>query len=209
MSSIVKSRSIPIILYAISVLIPILSAHLNIADLQTASKQIISWGSYLANFAFFLGIYNVSVYHYKKIKTKEKGNWVLSIIALGSMFIMLALGFISQTSFQWVFNNIFTTLGVAVFCFISFYWYSFIYRGFKIRNVDALVLVISTAAVMFLYLPLLTTISPGFYQFGDWVSSVPSLAGLRGLMIGVAIGMVALTVRTILGHERGFLGGGE
>ncbi|MFC1802411.1 hypothetical protein ACFL0D_00425 [Thermoproteota archaeon] len=203
-----RARQIPIAIFTIFTLIPIIGGHINIPILNEASTLVVDWASYMANFAFFLGIYASLRFHLLKIQ-KQEAEWYQSIVAIVAMAAMLILGFVSKPTFDWVFDTIYQPTNIALFAFVSMYYYSSMYRGYRVRNFDAAVLVLSTAAIMFLYLPAAEVwISPVLSQFGSWVSDYPSLAGLRGLMMGVGIGLIALTIRSILGYEKGFLTGG-
>ena len=42
-----------------------------------------------------------------------------------------------------------------------------------------------------------------------WVVQVPNTAGQRAITIGIALGTVAMSLRLLLGIERGLLGRGE
>ena len=41
-----------------------------------------------------------------------------------------------------------------------------------------------------------------------WIFAVPNMATNRAVMIGAALGAIALAVRTLMGIERGYLRGG-
>jgi hypothetical protein len=47
---------------------------------------------------------------------------------------------------------------------------------------------------------------PGFATMGNWLNQVPSTAGNRGYIIGAAIGAIAVSLRTMIGKEIGYLG---
>jgi hypothetical protein len=46
----------------------------------------------------------------------------------------------------------------------------------------------------------------GFEAIGDWFKNVPNTAGNRAILIGMAVGMIAVFVRTLLGLERSQIG---
>ncbi|MGB4238305.1 MAG: hypothetical protein WBJ87_01650 [Candidatus Hydrothermia bacterium] len=42
-------------------------------------------------------------------------------------------------------------------------------------------------------------------EFADWIMNVPQMAGKRGIMIGIALGGIAMSIRIILGIERTYM----
>ncbi len=39
-----------------------------------------------------------------------------------------------------------------------------------------------------------------------WIMNSPNLAGQRAIMIGIALGVISMSLRLLLGIERGYLG---
>lgn len=42
-------------------------------------------------------------------------------------------------------------------------------------------------------------------EFADWIMNVPQMAGKRGILIGIALGGIAMSIRIILGIERSYM----
>jgi ABC-type dipeptide/oligopeptide/nickel transport system permease subunit len=59
---------------------------------------------------------------------------------------------------------------------------------------------------MFYSAPYGTAFWMGFESIGNWIKDVPQMAGQRAIIIGMAVGLIAIFVRTILGLERAQLG---
>jgi hypothetical protein len=49
----------------------------------------------------------------------------------------------------------------------------------------------------------------GFSELVEWVMNVPGTAARRGIMMGIAMGAVATSVKIIFGIEKQYLGGGD
>ena len=209
MSSTLKRTEIPILIFAVMMIIPILGDHFDIPVLATVSNEILRWGSYIAAFALFLGVYAALRYHSKQITMKVPGRWYFSVFVILMMAIMFITGFVAKDTQQWIFNKIWIPAQTSIFTFVGFFMFSAIYRAFKARNLEVAVLLVAAVCVSFSIAPFAGNISPILPALGDWVNAVPNLAGQRGILIGVAIGLIAMAVRTVLGYEKALIGGGE
>jgi len=43
----------------------------------------------------------------------------------------------------------------------------------------------------------------------SWLLNIPNAAGFRGIVLGVALGIIATSVRIIFGVEKTYMGGGD
>ena len=95
----------------------------------------------------------------------------------------------------------------TVFSLLAFYVASAAYRGFRARSGESLILVIAAMIVLVGRVPLGDWISPYIPATADWVLNVPALAAKRAILIGIGLGMIATSLKVILGIERTYLGG--
>ena len=83
-------------------------------------------------------------------------------------------------------------------------------RAFKARNLEAAIVLVSGTLMVMGNAPLFTNSVPVLNDISLWIRNIPNMATMRGVMIGAALGAIALAVRTLMGIERGYLrGGGE
>jgi len=54
-----------------------------------------------------------------------------------------------------------------------------------------------------------TQIIPGLPEMAGWLLSVPAMAARRAIFLGLAVGIVATSLRILFGIERTYMGGGE
>jgi len=140
---------------------------------------------------------------------KRHGDWLYSVAALAGMAAMLGVGFATKRGpvFQSLFNSILLPVQGTMFALLAFYLASAAFRAFRVRSVDAIVLLVSAILVMigrlddgkFLRIP---TIS-------DWILNGPNLVAKRAIILGVGLGMASTALKVVLGIERSYLGSGK
>jgi uncharacterized membrane protein len=171
------------------------------------------WGKAMAPFGVVLGIMSVTRTHYYKIKYKAP-NWFYSIFALLGMYLTATAGFIwgtqEGTPYMWIFRNIQMPMGATTFALLAFYIASAAYKAFRARSAEATVLLLAAIIMMLGQVPVGVAIfGENLANVTQWILDVPNLAAKRGIMLGVGLGMVATSLRILLGIERTYLGGGE
>lgn len=176
------------------------------------NSVINKWVVILSAFALILGIGNLIVHHIKIIEGK-KTNWQYSIVTLFSMagmaFIGLIFGIDPHSLYQKIFLNVLTPLGSTMFALLAYYMGSAAYRAFRVRSIEASLLLISAFVVMLGFMPIGQYIDPKLPQFAEWIMRIPNMASQRGILLGVAFGSIATALKIILGIERSWLGKGE
>ncbi len=171
------------------------------------------WMKAMSPFGVILGIMSITMSHTIRIQ-RRISNWQYSIITLVSMYFTAFSGFMwgtqEGTPYMWLFKNVQMPMGSTMFALLAFYIASAAYKAFRARSAEATVLLIAAVVVMLGQVPV------GVSMFGErinditaWILNVPNLAAKRGIALGVGLGMVATSLRIILGIERSYLGGGE
>lgn len=182
-----------------------------------ASEALLSeasvWSQIIAGFAILLGVGSLLHTHYLKIKRAEAG-WGYSAIMFLSMFIMLGTGIWSGgktegTSFGWLYNYVMVALQGTMFSLLAFFVASASYRAFRARTPEATVLLLAAILVMSGRVPLGEYLIPWIGRVSDWIMSVPNTAAQRGILIGVSLGGIAMSIKIICGIERSYLGEGK
>lgn len=114
---------------------------------------------------------------------------------------------LQSTMFRAFFDHVMMPILATMFSLLAFFIASAAYRAFRARNVLATLLLISALIVMSRfnpYLPFAETIA----NTSNWLMNVPNLAAQRAIVIGIGLGIVATSLKVMLGIERGYMGKG-
>lgn len=111
------------------------------------------------------------------------------------------------TGYKWLFDNVLVPLDATMFALLAFFMASAAYRTFRARTPEATVLLIVAVVVMLGRVPIGEMFYRHMPQVSEWFMLVPTVAAKRGILFGVALGVVATSLRIILGIERSHLGG--
>ncbi len=185
------------------------------------------WLIIVGVFAVLLGIYSLCHVHWVKIRRLDAG-WGYSAVVFVGIGIGLVTGIVSGgevtapdggvSPLGWMYNNMLIPLGGTMFALLGFFVASAAFRGFRARTLEAVLLLGAAMLVMFGRVPL------GEYLWGmllgadapvamrdivEWIMNTPNLAARRGVMLGVALGAIATSLKIIFGIERAYLGGNE
>ncbi len=192
-----------------------LSGFLMVADflfenawLQGFSKDVQDWTVVVSAFALGLGAVSLIRLHGRKISRREKG-WFNSLVLIAGMLFMTVRGIlngVNDTYYLFLFDNMLTPLGAAVYASLAFYIASAAYRAFRARSVEATVLLIAGLIVLLGRAPIGDSISAALPQVASWIINVPNVAAQRGIIICSAIGVMSTSLRVMLGLERRYLG---
>lgn len=192
-----------------------LSGFLMVADflfenawLQGFSKDVQDWTVVVSAFALGLGAVSLIRLHGRKILRREKG-WFNSIVLIVGMLFMTLRGILNGVNdgyYLFLFDNMLTPLGAAVYASLAFYIASAAYRAFRARSVEATVLLIAGLIVLLGRAPIGDSISAALPQVASWIINVPNVAAQRGIIICSAIGVMSTSLRVMLGLERRYLG---
>ena len=201
----VRRREIPLIIFAVTFLISLLQYYLAVPFLSEVNTEMTNWVLIMSTFALGTGLIALCIYHGKIIMQKKSGYFV-SIILFISM-LMLFISYYAAPSFaDYLYNEIYTPLSIAIICFTAFYNYTAIYRAFRVRNIDAAVFAFAAVFLMMLYAPIFEIILPQTATVANWILDVPNMGASRGVIIGVALGTIAIAIRVLLGYERAYTG---
>jgi hypothetical protein len=205
-------RGLPLgiaILFGLLTLVSLLFA------LPQISNLILGWTAFLAGISLFLGTINLLAVHtYRFFRGRPFGgrNIYSGILAI-SWVIVFGLGIADlfgwtnntvNQAFQWVQ----APLEAALASLLAF---SLILSGIRMlqgrRTVWTTLFFITAVLVLFANALITSPFSPDaisqfVLQFRNLIQSLIITAGIRGILIGVALGIITLTIRILIGVER-------
>jgi hypothetical protein len=114
-----------------------------------------------------------------------------------------------ESVFMWLFFHGLFPMESTMFALLAFFMASAAFRAFRIRNLEASLLLIAAALVMIGRVPLGEAIWTGFTDVQQWLMEFPNTAAQRAIWIGVGLGMCSTALKIILGIERAYLGKGD
>ncbi|MBI5030548.1 MAG: hypothetical protein HZB51_08470 [Chloroflexi bacterium] len=159
----------------------------------------------LTAFALLVGLGNLVLVHFLRIARRNEPGTGYSVIVLVSAAIVFVIGLFSNLSdapMVWIFNNIYLPLQSAFFALTAFFLATAAYRALRARSLETTLMLIAALIVFIGQTPLITSMSDAFVSAKDWVLSVPSAAGVRGILLGVALGTIATGLRVLAGIDR-------
>jgi hypothetical protein len=191
----------------------------------------------IAAIAFVLGAGSLLKVNLARISRREQG-WGFAVVVLVSFLVTLVLGLgkigvhpshdfpqaawsgkqeMADTPFGWIYEFVMVPLTSTMFALLAFYVASAAFRAFRAKNLEA-GLLLGTAFVILLGRTFAGVVLTGWLP--DWASGlrlenlsvyvmqVFNTAGNRAIIIGIALGVAATSLRILLGVDRSWMGGG-
>lgn len=163
-----------------------------------------AWASFLAAVTLLLGAINLLGVHARRLSGGNVYSGVL-ILSMLAVFILASTDFLGLTDggVNTIFELIQVPLEAAVASLLVFF---LLFAGMRLLRGQQ-----SIWSVLFMTTVLLTllgrTLLPGplaepFRWINQILSEIVVTAGVRGILIGVAIGIIAVSLRVLTGSER-------
>lgn len=198
---------------------------------QKALAATSKWVTLIAAFVFLLGMMSVVQNHVRKIQIGAAG-WGYSAVLFAAMLVTVAVGAacagktepapgepapIYGTAFGWIYKNGLTALSTTMFATLAFYVASAAFRAFRIKNFGAFLLLFFAVALLigkaalgvWLWDSTIGSLHSALRMDAivEWIMGTLNMPARRAILMGVALGMIAVSLKIILGIERTYLGG--
>jgi hypothetical protein len=220
-------KRLPLLLTFIAGMLPILSfffrAPALLEDDPTGngvvhlSDTFEQWMVILAAAALLLGVVNVFQVNLKKISNRGQG-WPYAVVFLSALIVTAVFGlwdafahvgntaWYAHAAYLWIVEAGFKPLQATMFSLLAFYVASAAFRAFRVRNVEAGVLLAAALLIMLGVNPYIVRMLPFLPDLTQWTLNIPNAAAQRGIIIGAALGAASMALRILIGIERSYLG---
>ena len=177
--------------------------------LEGLQTLLLNWAIILTGVAALVGIFNLISVHADKVRRGEKGG-IYSALLVVSLVVTFFLGIIlrpEHSAMKSLMNGVIIPSEAALMGILTI---SLLYAAIRLlrRRVDVMSIVFLLTAVLLLFgsatlpfgdIPLFGTLS-------RWVTQVWALGGVRGILIGVALGALTTGLRILFGADRPYGG---
>jgi hypothetical protein len=167
---------------------------------------LVEWAVIVAAFAFLLGTFNILRVHGGRVGRRRPG-WPYSLVLLLAMMVawippILPSGVPVQETFdRAVFDYVISPIGASLAALVAFTLTLAAFRLLRARRTAGAVFFLLIVAVVLLGSAPFTGLE-WLAEMRDWIVNVPGMAGMRGLLLGVALGTVITAWRVFLASER-------
>ena len=175
--------------------------------------QFQQWAVIVLAFAYVLGVANLVRIHLDAVSRKSR-DWQYKLLTVAVLFITLGIGLVGGITPGTFFNErlymgMYVPMSATMYATLAFFIASAAYRAFRIKTWQAGLLAVTAVIVMLGRVPAGHWIWHDMPGLVDWIMNVPNMVAQRGILIGAALGAVAMGLKMVFGIERSYLGRGD
>lgn len=229
-------REVPLFITVVTGLIIVIAFVIPHNPFGALQGRLMNWYAIVFGFTTLLGLDSLIQHHLRKVVERRKDAWY-SIVLLVSFFATIIICIYSWVRFRsptepgtpsdWLFNYMIIPLQATMFALLAFFITSAAYRAFRVKSVEATLLLVTACLVMLAQVPVGNWLWRKIAFFvglvvppvdgtalantkvlsvpANWVLNVPQMAAKRGITLGIYLGAVAMSIRIILGTERNYM----
>jgi hypothetical protein len=193
-------RSVPLALAVVFGL----STLLGLLFIPELGDAITTWASILVAVAVLIGVINLLIVHIRRLAKRNAYSGLL-VISMLAIFILGITDFFGLTTdgVTTAFNIVQAPLEAAMASLLAFFLLFAGFRLFRRQRNGWSILFIVTATIILLGSTLLPEALSGIFGSASrFLSQVFVGGGMRGLLIGIAIGSITVALRVLTGSAR-------
>lgn len=179
-------------------------ALLGLLFVRPLGNLLTGWASFLAAVALLLGVLNLLTVHVRRL---TQGNLYSGVLVL-SMMVVFALAItdsvgLTEQGVTNIFSQVIVPLEGAFASLLAFF---LLFASFRLlqrrRSMWAILFVVIVVIMLLGRVPMPTLLGRIFEDVGLFIDEVLVSAGMRGILIGVALGTITMSLRLLMGSER-------
>ncbi len=166
---------------------------------------LLNWATILVAVALLIGVVNLFIVHWRK-STGDQPDRINSITLLVGLVVTLVIaGWFGPTHpvSLWIFNYIQIPVEASLMALLAVV---LVYAGVRLlrRKPNLLTITFIVTAVVILIMSghLFGIDLPGLAALRIWIGKVPAVAGARGILLGISLGIIAAGLRILMGADR-------
>ena len=182
-------------------LVTLLDYFFTLPLLDKVGEAFRQWTIILTAFALLLGLINLLQVHLTRIVRRHEASAGYSVIVVITAALVLVVGLwfmLPSPPMTWIFDNLYAPLQSAFFALVAFFLATAAYRALRARNIETMWMLLAALVVFAGQTPILGVL----VDAREWVLNIPSTAGVRGILLGVALGTIATALRLLIGLDR-------
>lgn len=120
----------------------------------------------------------------------------------------------SEQAFQLLYRRGLLAMDAAMFSLIGFFILSAAYRAFRVRSIEASILMATALVVLLMFVPIALMLTNGLDpntfagnfridSIGSWLLATINVPAIRAIDLGLGLGLLAMGLRIMLGLEKG------
>ncbi len=185
----------------------------------------------VAAFAMILGGLNLIAVHGSRVFRQRPG-WFYSLVLLLVLVVVVAFGLfqglaalargqnlvrdvLAGGTMMWIYQYVLLPIQASLAALLPFFLAYAAYRTIRVRRTSrallgAVTFMLTAIFVLLGQVPLFgqiqlfgqSTVGQWLQSLSEWIVRVPAMAGMRGIVLGVALGITATALRVLIGADR-------
>jgi hypothetical protein len=190
-------------------IIVLLGYFVPIGPLISLRIVLLDWAVILAGVALLVGVVNLFYVHWKKTSDGNMDSLYSAVTVFALLVTIVLVGWFGPThAFSlWIFDYIQVPVESSLMAVLAI---TLAYASARLlrRRIDLLsvVFLATTLVILLATAPIFGIELPGLGDLRDWIAQVPATAGARGILLGVALGIIATGLRVLMGADRPYGG---
>ncbi len=200
-------RILPVAITLITGIVVLLGYLTSSEPLVRASNLLIEAAAFLASLALLIGAAHLVMVHGRRAlggetpgEARRGYSAVLVIALLGTFVVGVALP--GSATLAWIFDHLYAPLQATMTALLAFFIVSGAYRAFRLGRAGGVVFLVTALFMFAAQLGSSQRLSPYIPALREWLLMVPVTAGVRGILLGSALGILAGSLRILVGVDR-------